>query len=185
MQRGKAALFTVTMDLFLLLLRVLIGGLFLVRGTRLLLGWFDGRGLTRTAAFFETLGLRSGWQLAVAIGGFEVVGGLLFVSGWLTPLGGALLSASAFVALWLAHPANGLIRERGFEYNLVLLAALVGATFAIVAAGPGGWSLDHAVGVADDGIGWAFGQLAVGALYAAGTVALVRPRRGRGSVPVR
>lgn len=59
--------------------------------------------------------------------------------------------------------ANG-----GYEYNLVLIAALLG----LVDGGPGDPSLDRALGIHDTGPGWALGALALGAAASALTVEL-------------
>src|SRR5204862_7319640 len=48
------------MDLGRLLLRGVVGPLFVGHGTQKLFGWFGGHGLDGTAGFFENLGLRPG-----------------------------------------------------------------------------------------------------------------------------
>ena len=55
------------------------------------------------------------------------------------------------VAGWTVHRANGFfIIKEGWEYVAVLaVMALVSATL-----GPGAWSLDEALGIADDLSGW-------------------------------
>jgi putative oxidoreductase len=55
----------------------------------------------------------------------------------------------------------------GYEYNLVLLAAVFGLT----ENGPGEWSVDAAVGRSRWGTAWAFAALAAGAAGSAAVLA--------------
>ncbi|MGH3003625.1 MAG: DoxX family protein, partial [Gaiellaceae bacterium] len=48
-----------------LLLRAVVGGIFVGHGTQKLFGWFGGPGLEGTAGFMESLGLRPGKRHAV------------------------------------------------------------------------------------------------------------------------
>jgi putative oxidoreductase len=173
------------MNLGLLVLRVVVGLLFVGHGAQKLLGWFGGHGLATTAAFFESLGLRPGRRMALAAGVAEMTGGLLFATGLVTPLGAALLSAVMFTAIWTVHACNGLwVTNGGFEYNLVLLAV----AFGVTAAGAGRWSLDDVLGLDVAGVAWALGELAVGAVSAAMAIAYARMsmrRRVRHPQPAR
>jgi putative oxidoreductase len=64
------------------------------------------------------------------------------------------------------HLKNGVwVSGGGYEYNLVLIATLLG----LVDGGPGEFSLDRALGIHDTGPAWALAALAAGA----GTSALV------------
>jgi putative oxidoreductase len=64
-------------------------------------------------------------------------------------------------AVITVHLKNGFFNaEQGFEYNLVLVAAL----FALAGIGAGGWSLDNAIGIDMAGIAWALGALGAGLL---------------------
>ena len=73
------------------------------------------------------------------------------------------------VAVEKVHRRNGpWIANQGYEYNAVLMAAV----FAITAAGPGPWSLDHALGIGRSGDGVALAQLAAGVAGAAAVIAL-------------
>jgi putative oxidoreductase len=107
---------------------------------------------------------------------------VLIVLGLLTPVGAAILSAVMITAAWTAHRPAGLwSTQGGYEYNLVLLAAL----FALTAVGPGDWSLDNALGLDMAGDGWALAQLGAGLLGAAGAVMVgrVATRRPAGPQP--
>src|SRR3954468_16905365 len=130
-------------------LRAVIGGLFIGHGLQKLTGHFGGYGLEGTAQGFESLGLKPGKVHATAAGVAETAGGALLLTGAATPLAAGALSGTMAVAIKKVHLTNGpWAANNGYEYNLVLLAAL----FAITAAGPGVVSVD-----ADSraGTGWA------------------------------
>src|SRR5512133_1508217 len=152
------------MELGLLVIRLTVGLLLVGHGAQKLFGWFGGQGPRGTAEMFESVGLAPGHRHAYAAGFSEAGGGALIALGLLTPAGAALLSAVMFTAIWTVHRRNGLWNtNRGFEYNLVLLAAV----FAITAVGAGDWSLDSALGLSVSGTGFALAELAVGLAGAA------------------
>jgi putative oxidoreductase len=69
------------------------------------------------------------------------------------------------------HLANGPWNSKGgYEYNLVLIAALLG----LVAGGPGSLSADRVLGIDKAGLGWAVAALGAGALASAAAVELAR-----------
>jgi putative oxidoreductase len=155
------------LNIALLVLRLVVGLLFVGHGAQKLFGSFGGAGIAGTADNFERMGLRPGRLHAAAAGCAELGGGLLLALGLLTPLGTVAITAVMTTAVIMVHARNGLWNtETGFEYNLVLIAA----AFAIAGAGPGAWSLDHALGLDLGGTGWASAALAVGVLGAIVTV---------------
>lgn len=157
------------MKLGLVVLRMIVGTLFMGHGLQKLAGWFGGHGLEGTGAFFESLGLRPGKAQAAASGTAETVGGALIAGGFLTPVGASLISGSMLTAIRKVHLKRGVwVSAGGFEYNLVMLAS----AFAIADIGPGEWSLDAVLCTCRNGPGWAVGQLAAGALGSACAVAL-------------
>jgi putative oxidoreductase len=162
------------MNLGLLVLRLVVGLLFMGHGAQKLWGMFGGHGLAGTGGFFEGLGLRPG-RLHASLAGFaEFAGGLLLALGLLTPLAAAMLSAVMLMAISTVHASKGIwATEGGYEYNLVLLAA----AFAVSATGAGRWSLDHVLGLHLSGAGWALAELAAGAAAAALTLATARLRK--------
>src|SRR5215207_3208949 len=161
------------MDLALLVLRVVVGGLFAAHGAQKLFGSFGGHGRAGTGQFFEQLGLRPGRRHATIAGVCEFGGGLLLLLGLLTPLGAAAIIGVMTVAILTVHGPKGWQNtEGGYEYNVVL--AIV--AFALAAAGPGDWSIDHAIGF-DGGVGWGFAALAAGVL---GGIAALLSARGAG-----
>lgn len=156
------------MQLGLALLRMLMGTLFMGHGLQKLAGWFGGHGLKETGEAFESMGLAPGQAHAAGAGAAETTGGALMVAGMATPLAGSLLSGTMITAIRKVHAANGpWATDGGYEYNLVLLAAV----FALCDVGPGRLSVDEALGRPRKGLGWAIAQLAAGAIGSAAIVA--------------
>ena len=155
------------MNIGLLVIRVVVGLLFVGHGTQKLFGWFGGHGREGTGQFFEALGLRPGRHHALAAGVAEAGGGLLLALGLVTPLAAAAITAVMTVAILTVHGAKGIWNSNGgFEFNLVLIASV----FAITGVGAGAWSLDHALSLDVAGTGWAFAELGAGLLGAVGAV---------------
>ena len=149
------------MDLVLLVLRVVVGLLFVGHGTQKHFGWFGGHGLSGTAGFFENLGLRPGRLHALAGGLGEAGGGALLALGLLTPIGAAAIIGVMTVAIIVVHLSKGVwVTNGGYEYNLVLMAV----AFALAGVGPGSWSLDDALGIDWASTGWALVALGAGVL---------------------
>lgn len=160
------------MKLGRLLVRLVVGGLFIGHGTQKLFGWFGGGGPEGTARYFESLGLRPGRRQALAAGASEAGGGALLAAGLLTPLAAASISGTMITAIRTVHgPKGPWISQGGYEYNAVLLAVL----FVLSERGPGPWSLDSALGIRMCGLGWAFGQFAVAAAASTAVLANRQP----------
>jgi putative oxidoreductase len=156
------------MGLFRFLARITIGLLFIGHGTQKLFGWFGGHGLEGTGQFFESLGLKPGRRNALLSGVAEAGGGALFAAGAATPLSAAAISGSMITAIKTTHWEKGVwVSAGGFEYNLVLLAAVFGLT----ENGPGRWSIDAPLGRERWGTGWAMAALAAGAAGSAAVLA--------------
>lgn len=148
-----------------LLLRLTVGGFFFGHGTQKLFGWFGGNGLDATAQGFEHLGLRPGRRNAIAAGAAEAGGGALLAAGLATPIAASVLTATMMTAIRTVHAKNGpWLNDGGYEYNVVLIAAVL----ALVEVGPGGLSLDAALGRERSGSKCALATLAAGALGALG-----------------
>jgi putative oxidoreductase len=144
-----------------LIARAVIGGLFVGHGTQKWFGWFDGPGLDGAAGMMDSLGLKPGRRNAVAASASETVGGALLVAGALTPVAATTLIATMITAIRTVHLKNGpWASNGGYEYNLVLIAALL----ALVDGGPGGLSLDRRLGIDNTGAVWALAALAAGAV---------------------
>jgi putative oxidoreductase len=147
------------MKLSILLLRLLIGGLFIGHGTQKLFGWFGGHGLEGTGGFFDALGLKPGKSTAIVAGTGEAGGGALLAAGLATPLAGAAITGAMTSAIRHVHAPKGpWVADGGWEYNAVVIAS----TLAIVEVGPGAVSLDHLLGSERSGTGWALAAAAAG-----------------------
>ncbi|QGQ45144.1 DoxX family protein [Metabacillus sediminilitoris] len=123
----------------LLLIRLVIGVLFIGHGAQKLFGWFGGYGLKGTGNWMDSLGLKPGVTMALLAGLTELIGGILFTLGLLTPLAGMMIAATMVIAIVKVHRPNGLwSTQNGCEYNLTLLAVAIG----IALIGPGQYALD-------------------------------------------
>jgi putative oxidoreductase len=134
------------MRLGITLLRALIGALFMGHGLQKLAGWFGGHGLKATAEFFESgMGMRPGIAHAGAAGVAETAGGAMLMTGVATPAAAAMLTGTMTTAVDKVHWSKGVWnQDGGFEYNVVLVAAI----FAITEQ--------------DEGTAWAIAALAAG-----------------------
>ena len=148
----------------ILILRLIVGSVMAAHGAQKLFGWFGGHGLKATGAFFESIEFRPGLANAALAGLSETVGGLLIAAGLATPLGAAALIGVMVAAAVFVHGRQGLFAQNGgFELPLIYAAAAA----AIAFAGPGVYSLDHALGWSLHSTGWSLAAIAVGALSAA------------------
>jgi putative oxidoreductase len=148
-----------------LLLRLLVGGLFIGHGTQKLFGWFGGSGLDATAQGFDKMGMSPGRRHALAGGIGEAGGGAALALGLATPLASGVLTAVMLTAVHRVHLKNGpWVTNGGYEYNAVLIAAVL----TLAETGPGKLSLDAALGTERSGPGWALGAAALGVIGAIG-----------------
>jgi putative oxidoreductase len=123
----------------LLIIRVIVGLYFAAHGSQKAFGWFGGGGPEGTGAFFEQIGIKPGKTMALLAGIGELVGGILFLLGFLTPLAALLIIVPMIVAIITVHGKNGLFSDKGgIEYNVVLIAIAIG----FILTGPGSYSLD-------------------------------------------
>ncbi len=130
-------------DVGLLVLRLVLGIIFVAHGAQKLFGSFGGPGLKGTAGFHEQLGIKPPLAMAVLAGLAEFVGGILVAVGFLTPLAAAALIVTMVVAALTVHLRNGFFAQSGgYEFNL----ALAGMALALLLAGAGAISLDGALG---------------------------------------
>jgi putative oxidoreductase len=126
----------------LLILRLMVGALFIGHGTQKLFGWFGGSGIDGTAAFMGSVGYRDGRRAALVLGLTETVSGALLVLGFLTPLAVAAIVGVMLSAMLTVHWRNGLWNtNNGIELPLVYAVAVSVLGFT----GPGRISLDGAL----------------------------------------
>lgn len=151
------------MSVGLLLLRLVVGALFVGHGTQKLFGWFGGHGLRGTAGFMESLGFRHGRWAAVAAGLAETVGGLLLACGLLTPLAAAAIVGVMVTAALCVHVRNGVWNANGgVELPLVYAAAAT----TLACTGPGAYAMDAVLGLELSGPWYGLTAVALGFLAA-------------------
>jgi putative oxidoreductase len=131
-----------------LMVRIPLGLIFMAHGSQKLLGLFGGKGLTATFASFEKdLGIPAIFTLLAIIAEFG--GGFGVLTGFLTRLSAAGISAVMLVAIYKIHWIHGFFlnmsclpgRGHGIEYNI----ALLGMALYLIIAGGGRWCLDRMV----------------------------------------
>ncbi|GIP56905.1 DoxX family protein [Paenibacillus woosongensis] len=127
------------LDVGLLLIRLVVGLLFIGHGAQKLFGMFGGYGPKGTGGWMESIGIKPGVLMAVLAGLMEFVGGLLFTLGFLMPLAATLIALAMLGAIVKVHFKNGLwSTANGYEYPLVLLVVAI----AMALTGAGHISLD-------------------------------------------
>jgi putative oxidoreductase len=133
-----------SVDLGILVIRVLFGVALAAHGAQKLFGWFGGYGLKGTGGFFEQLGFRPGVPFAAAAGSSEFGGGVLLALGLFTPFGAAAVLSAMLVAIVSVHLKNGFFAMgNGFELPFLYAVAAFGLAFT----GAGAFSLDNVLGL--------------------------------------
>ncbi|MBT6372230.1 MAG: DoxX family protein [Acidimicrobiaceae bacterium] len=135
---------TTDANLALLILRVVVGLTLAAHGWNKFTG---GGKIPGTGRWFDSIGMRPGRLNAYLAASTELGAGLLLAVGLLHSLAAAGVIGVMTVAGWTSHRSNGFfIIKEGWEYVFVLAAmSLVTAIL-----GPGSWSVDDALGIADD-----------------------------------
>ncbi|MEU8774011.1 DoxX family protein [Streptomyces sp. NPDC048606] len=129
---------TVTHDVGLLLLRIVIGLTMAGHGSMKLFGWFGGPGLSATGKGFSMAGYPAGDAMAVIAGLSETLGGLALALGLFTPLAGAAL-IGVFVNILDVRGLSHYFPPKGVELEVVLFAGIV----ALTLTGPGRFAVDR------------------------------------------
>ena len=124
-----------------LLIRGILGVVFLFHGSQKLFGLFGGGGINGTAGFFESLGLPLPTVSALMAGGTEFFGGALLILGLLTRPAAVGLAFTMAVAIWTAHRDAFAASAGGMEYALTLGVVALG----LALLGPGPISADRIV----------------------------------------
>ncbi len=125
-------------DFGLLLIRLMIGVVFVFYGTQKLFGWFGGYGIKGTGGWFESIGIKPGHVAATFSGIAELLSGILFVLGLWLPLAAVLVVVVMLGAIAKVHGPKGFANGGGgFEYNLFLIVVAIG----LALIGPGAWAL--------------------------------------------
>ncbi|NMO05048.1 DoxX family protein [Gordonia sp. TBRC 11910] len=161
------------MDIGLLILRLLVGGLVFGHAMQKLVGAFGGLGADRTAPIFESWGFVPGKPLVLLAAALEAIGSALLILGLGTPLGASIVLGVMTVAASV-NVTNGLWAQKG-GYEVAFTYG--GIALALAFTGPGGLSLDRAVGFSDynHALGGA-AAVVVAAVAAAGFVGYARTK---------
>jgi putative oxidoreductase len=167
------------MEYGLLLLRVVVGVIFVAHGSQKLFGWFGGYGPQGTGQFFGSIGYRWPVVLAVLVGLTEFGGGLLLALGFLTPLACLGIAVVMLNAIATVAFPKGFIGGWEFEFTLLTVA------IALAATGPGEISIDDAIGWADNisGVAWASVVLASAIVITLVTTTIGRARTDLDDIP--
>ncbi len=128
-------------DVALLFIRVVIGLTMAAHGVN------KAKGLAGTAGWFDSIGMRPGRVHARLAAGGEIAAGVFLAAGLLTSFAALGFVGLMTVAWYTSHRDKGFfIIKEGWEYVMVL--AVVAITIAML--GPGEYSIDDALGIADD-----------------------------------
>ncbi|RYD60690.1 MAG: DoxX family protein [Verrucomicrobiaceae bacterium] len=117
------------LDVALLIVRVIVGIIFMAHGAQKIFGAFGGPGLAGVVKMMGPIGY------LVAIG--EFFGGLGLIVGLLTRFSAASLIVIMLGAIAMVHGANGFFGPTGFEFNL----ALIGLLIPTLLVGPGRFAI--------------------------------------------
>ena len=127
--------------LAVLMLRLLLGVVFVMHGSQKLLG---GSGVEGFAGMLAKMGIEPHVPLAWVVAITEFVGGICVFFGFLTRFWAAGLAIDMAVAMFKVHLANGFfVSKNGFELPLILGVLAL----AMVFMGPGSLSVDRAAGL--------------------------------------
>ena len=149
------------MDVGLLILRAVVGALFVGHGAQKLFGSFGGYGIEGTGGFMSSLGYRNGRAMAKLTGLAEFGSGALLMLGFLTPFATAAIIGVMLNAIIAVHAPKGMWNpEGGMEYPIVL--STIAATLAF--AGPGAYSIDAALDLGLAGNTWGLSAILLGTI---------------------
>lgn len=121
----------------LLIMRFIVGVIFMAHGAQKLFGAFGGPGLQ---GVMGPQGPGGGGVIGLLVAIGEFFGGLGIILGFLSRFSAAALIVIMLGAIIMVHSKNGFFMSKmGFEYNL----ALIGLLLPILIAGPGAFSVSH------------------------------------------
>ncbi|WP_445169565.1 DoxX family protein [Mycolicibacterium sp. Dal123E01] len=149
-ERARAAGRRGTQDLGLLLLRVIVGAIFIGHGLQKAFGWWGGQGLDGFKTALADAGYQHAGVLTYVGAGAQILVGVLLILGLFTPLaaaGGVAYLVNSLLTIVSAQRQDGYLAvfgPDGIEYLLVLAVA----ASAVILVGPGRYGFDG-------GRGWA------------------------------
>lgn len=125
------------LDFGLLILRLVLGGLFVTHGLDSLFGWFNGLGMGGTEDLVRSFDFTQPTILAWVLAVSETAGGALLILGLFTPAGAAMI---------LGVMANAIVVKANWSQylgNVELEMMYAGAAFTLLFTGPGRVALDR------------------------------------------
>ena len=132
-------------DIAMTILRLVLEVIFFAHGSQKMLGWFGGYGFTGTMGFFTGVMHIPAVFAFLAIAA-EFFGGLGLIFGLLTRVAAFGISCNMIVAIAMVHHQFGFFmnwtgaqKGEGYEYHLLLLAAMV----VLMIRGAGAASFDR------------------------------------------
>lgn len=134
-------------DLAALVLRLVLGFVFIAHGGQKLFSLFGGTGIDGTSAFFQRVGIPAPQAFAYVVGVTEFFGGVLLVVGLLTVVAAIGLIVDMLVAIATVSHAFSFFSQTKVGYGWELNLALIGLAAALLVMGPGAWSLDARLGL--------------------------------------
>lgn len=116
----------------LLVVRLVVGSVFILHGAQKVFGLFGGSGLNGFASWIASMGIPAFLGHIAAFS--ELLAGLMIFFGIATEIGALLVLPIMKVAIYFVHGKNGyFIQNEGYEYALNLLLLAV----ALIIGGPG------------------------------------------------
>ncbi|MCT2584932.1 DoxX family protein [Actinophytocola sp. S1-96] len=125
------------LDFGLLVLRLVLGGLFVVHGLDKLFGWFTDLGMDNTQRMLEGFGFTEPTILAWVLAVSETAGGVLLVLGLFTPAGAAAVLGVMANVIVVKGDWNTFLG--GVELEMMYAAA----AFTLLFTGPGRVAIDR------------------------------------------
>ncbi len=131
-------------DMAGLILRIMLGVVFLPHGAQKVLGWFGGHGFSGTMGFFtETMGIPAVFAFLAIMA--ESLGAVALISGFLTRIAAFGIGTVMTVAVFMVHLPHGFFmnwfgnqKGEGFEFHILAIAIAL----ALIVKGGGKWSID-------------------------------------------
>ena len=158
----------------ILLVRLVMGLTLVGHGSQKLFGVFGGLGQSGEREFLTEFGFRAPVVMAFVLGFGEAVAGLMFASGFVIPVASLAIAVFMINAIFaVLRPHGYFVINGGYEYAVLIWTVAVG----VAATGGGRFSIDAAIGWADNISGLWWGVGVAGASVAISAVTLTVGRR--------